>query len=229
MPNLNEVQDRTLYEPAHTVFFSPDAWVLLLAAFEFLEDPFNWSAVSNIPTPSERDEIEALVAKAYDELMTSQIGSVHWLTGACPQGMLVCDGTVYARVDYPALYDYMAAIFHVDSDNFAVPDLRDKVALGTSATRTTGTTGGAETVTLGIGETPAHNHAVADLGHTHAEGIALPALGAALVGIPIPSALPGIGITGFGFASISETTVGGDGSHANMQPFLALLPCIVAF
>jgi len=58
------------------------------------------------------------------------------------------------------------------------------------------------------------------------EGIAVPALGAALVGVPIPSAIPGVGVTGIGSASISAT--GGSGSHNNIQPSFSLNYYIVA-
>jgi len=54
----------------------------------------------------------------------------------------------------------------------------------------------------------------------------VPAVGAALVGVPIPSSVPGVGVTGVGNAALSSA--GSDGAHNNMQPSLALNYFIVA-
>lgn len=225
MPSLPANEVRTINEVPHTVFLAPESWVLLLSAFEFLDNLGAWSGAGAELTASEIDDIQALVAQTYEQVMMSQVGSVQWLAGACPLNMLVCDGASYLRVDYPALYDFLDSAFIVDGSNFSVPDLRGAVSVGVSATLVTGATGGSAAVTLSTSEIPGHTHSVFDAGHTHVEGIAVPMLG---VAGPVPSALPAVGATAMGYASINETSVGGDGAHENMQPYLVLLPCIVA-
>jgi len=143
---------------------------------------------------------------------------------------LLCDGASLLRADYPDLFVVIGTTFgNVDGTHFNVPDFRGRIPVGTGTgtgltTRTLGDNFGEETHTLITSETPVHNHA--DSGHTHGEGIAVPAVGAAIVGVPIPSAVPGVGVTGVGFASISNT--GADGPHNNLQPSLAINFLIVA-
>jgi len=55
--------------------------------------------------------------------------------------------------------------------------------------------------------------------HSHAEVTASPAVGAAITGVPIPSAVPGVSTTG---------SAGSDTAHNNMQPSLAINYLIVA-
>jgi microcystin-dependent protein len=211
MPSLPANEARTVNEIPHTVFLSPECWVLLLSAFEFMDDLLNWSGAGDELTVPEIDEIQAIVAKAYEQLMDGQVGDVRWLAGACPTNMLVCDGTQYLRIDYPTLYDFLDPVFHVDSSHFVVPDLRDKVPLGKSATRAIGATGGTETETLTVAQIPAHQHRV----HAHLTALTLVPVGA----VPVSTPNPVTGVTGL---------TGGGGSHNNMQPFLVLNPCIVA-
>lgn len=143
---------------------------------------------------------------------------------------LPCDGASLLRADYPDLFMVIGTAFgSIDGSHFSLPDLRGRVpagiGTGTGLTaRTLGDNFGEETHTLITSETPVHSHI--DTGHTHSEGIALPAVGAAIVGVPIPSAVPSVGVTGIGFASIGNT--GADGAHNNIQPALALNFLIVA-
>jgi len=83
---------------------------------------------------------------------------------------------------------------------------------------------GEETHTLTSAEVPSHSHV--DSGHTHSEIVATPSIGAAITGVPVPSAIPGVGVTGLGVANLSSS--GGDGAHNNIQPSLAINFLIVA-
>lgn len=143
---------------------------------------------------------------------------------------LLCDGASLLRADYPALFAVIGTVYGAaDGTHFNLPDLRGRVPLGAGdapslSAYAEGDTGGEETHTLVTSETPAHSHV--DSGHTHSEIPAVASFGAALTGVPIPSAVPGLGITGSGFASISS--VGSDGSHNNLQPYLAINYLIVS-
>lgn len=145
---------------------------------------------------------------------------VPYMTNKKPPYTLDCDGTTYNRVDYPELYAKLADAFIVDADTFIVPDLRQNVIVGAAGVSgfNPGEVGGEAEHTLSIAEMPAHAHT--DAGHTHTEGIALPSATVEAIGVPFPSAVPGAGVTGAGFASIQPT--GGDLPHNNMQPYVAL-------
>jgi len=141
-----------------------------------------------------------------------------------PDEWLMCDGSAVSRADYAALFTAIGTAFGPGdgTTTFNVPDLRGRVAIGSGSgsglsTYAIGDTGGEETHTLTTGEIAAHSHT--DIGHTHTEGNAAPSLGAAITGVPVPSAVPTIGITGVGNANIQNA--GGGGAHNNLQPYLA--------
>lgn len=143
---------------------------------------------------------------------------------------LPCDGASLLRSDYPNLFTVIGVTYgSVDSTHFNVPDLRGRVVLGVGtgsglSTYVLGATGGEETHTLTTAELASHTHV--DAGHIHSEGTAAPAVGAAIAGVPIPSAVPSVGVTGSGTASIQNA--GSDGPHNNIQPYIALNYFIVA-
>ena len=143
---------------------------------------------------------------------------------------LICDGSSLVRADYPDLFAVIGTAYGAaDGTHFNIPDLRGRVGIGQGSgpglsSYALGATGGEENHTLITSETPSHTHT--DVGHTHTEGSAIPAVGAAIVGVPIPSAVPTPSITGIGSANLSNT--GGDGAHNNIQPYLALNYLIVA-
>lgn len=143
---------------------------------------------------------------------------------------LSCDGSSLLRADYPDLFSVIGTTYGAaDGTHFSLPDLQGRAVIGTGtgsglSPRSLGDSLGEETHTLVTSEEAAHTHT--DTGHTHVEGIAAPAIGAAIVGVPVPSAVPAIGATGAGFAALSSS--GGDGAHNNIQPSIALNYYIVA-
>jgi len=146
-----------------------------------------------------------------------------YASATCPTFALPCDGATYNRVDYPILYGVLDSAFIVDADTFTVPDLSGRVIVGEGNGHAIGDAAGEETHVLGVTETPSHTHV--DSGHSHTEITATPTLIAIGAGVPAPSAIPGIGFTGVGNASLTNT--GGDGAHNNMQPYLTTKYCIV--
>lgn len=77
-------------------------------------------------------------------------GSINAYAGTtAPDGWLVCDGTAFSSVTYPALYAVLG--------NVAVlPNLTDRFIVGKSGTKTIRTTGGSETITEP--NLPIHTH-----------------------------------------------------------------------
>jgi len=107
---------------------------------------------------------------------------------------LPCDGASVLRSDYPDLFTVIGVNYgSVDGSHFNVPDLRGRVPLGVGtggglSTYSLGQTGGEESHQLTVGELASHTHT--DSGHTHSDGIAVPSVGAAITGVPVPSAVP---------------------------------------
>lgn len=164
---------------------------------------------------------------AASEMMEAFQPMIGWILPvaiALPANMLPCDGATYDRVDYPNLYAVLDAAFIVDADHFTTPDLRDRVAIGNGTTFNVGDSGGEQEHVLTLAETPSHSHS--DSGHTHADGNTVPTVIAIGAGVPAPSAIPAVGVTGVGFANLSSS--GSSSAHNNLQPFLTVRYGIIA-
>lgn len=97
-----------------------------------------------------------------------------------PTGWLMCQGQAVSRATYAALFAVIGTAYG-DGDGsttFNLPDMRDRVPVGASTTRTLGSKAGSATQTpagsvtvnghtLTIEQVPAHNHGVSDPGHAH--------------------------------------------------------------
>jgi microcystin-dependent protein len=127
--------------------------------------------------------------------------------------MLLCDGSNFAKVDYPELYDVLPAILIVDANNGSVPDLRETFVIGAGAAIDEHDTGGADTHTLIEAEMPAHSH-LYDKPTLDIDFFT--------VGPPTP--------TGIGQPMLPTQTssAGSDGAHNNMPPYYALKYAVIA-
>lgn len=206
---------------------SPDSRVLLQTALSSIQGRYNYTqdAVPGVPvTDAQWDEIDRALSNAAGELMSNPLIGVPFpfITASPPLGALECDGSTYARTDYPELYAVLDPAFIVDANTFRVPDLRGRVAIGVgtlgSDTYAQGDVGGEARHTLAVTEMPSHAHT--DAGHTHTTGNSLPGLALAPGEEPVlvPNPIPGV--TGIGNAAIQPT--GGGGAHENRPPYLAL-------
>lgn len=162
------------------------------------------------------------------------VGSLIPFAGAVtPFGYLACDGTVYNAVDFPALFASIGTTWGAGGPGtFAVPDLRDRVVLGTSpgalsptrpSAQVLGSVGGEETHTLTVPEMPGHSHTVVDPQHQHGFPTGVNVYTDAPFG---PGSTPSLAapmtvtpLTDFAFTGISLSPTGGDGPHNNLQPF----------
>jgi microcystin-dependent protein len=89
-----------------------------------------------------------------------------------PSGWLWEDGAYYAPSTYPALFAAIGYTHGQSGSDFRVPDSRGRVTIGAGSgfgltTRTLGQSGGLESVTLNLAQTPSHAHGVNDAGHSH--------------------------------------------------------------
>jgi microcystin-dependent protein len=91
------------------------------------------------------------------------VGTVSMFAGAAaPAGWLLCQGQTVNYADYPLL----AAVFGVSGGTFTLPDLRQRVPVGSGTGYTLRSSGGAATDSITLAETnlPAHTHGV---NHSH--------------------------------------------------------------
>lgn len=203
--------------------FVDQRWMLdaVVAALSTLTEPTNWNNVGEF-TPLEASDLASTMLEDFEPMDTT--GWIVPFGGATlPTNALWCDGASYLRSAYPLLFGIIGTVWGAaDSSHFNVPDLRGRAPIGVGSgsgltPRSLAATLGEETHVLTTAELASHSHT--DSGHAHTEITALPAIGAAIVGVPIPSAIPGAGVTGIASAAISST--GSDSAHNNMQPSAA--------
>lgn len=186
-------------------------WQYFNGAFGALIEEQNWYQFGDMPI---EDVVQAFI-NAYDDMVGGcMIGSVvPFVTENMPDNVLLCDGTNYLRVDYPALYDLLDPILIIDADTFKTPNLTGRLPLGEDVgNHDLDDIGGAETHSLQVEEMPAHSH-----GYT-------PPI--ANVDLETPGA-PDIFAAGVGIAA--QTSVEGGGNpHNNMPPYYVVRYGLIA-
>lgn len=135
------------------------------------------------------------------------------LNDSTPDHMLLCDGSTFAKDDYPELYDVLPTELIIDADNGSVPDLRETFVIGAGASIQEHDTGGASTHILSEAEMPAHAH----LYDKEIYNIDMET-----VGIPDPF---GVGIPPIPTLTSSK---GSGNAHNNMPPYYALKYVVIA-
>jgi microcystin-dependent protein len=207
---------------------------------------YNWEAVGTV-TPE--DAAQAFVDANAETMKWRRClyaGTVLWFaTANLPDGVLACDGGLYARLEYAALFDAIGTVFGTtSSSNFAVPNLQRRFAVGVGSpssgyTFALGDIGGDLQVTLTEAQLAAHDHVTPDHSHSvqrHSHSVHTHLAGLAVAPGELPVSTPGA-VPGFtGDFSPTTSTSGGDDTtatgndepHDNMPPYIALYPGIVA-
>ncbi len=188
-----------------------------------------------------------------NEAQIIPVGMIMWHTSSViPSGWLELNGQEVSRTLYPALFALLGTKYGAGNGttSFKLPDLRDRVLMGRSATRAIGDTGGEAEHTLTAPE------GAASLEHQHVYGRAtfldnnddyILASGAVAEPFTGASALSGLGLQGAGGSGAnvpSPLGTGGSGRymvtsegyvagtpastepHNNLQPFFVAVPCI---
>jgi microcystin-dependent protein len=140
-----------------------------------------------------------------------------------PQGWLLCDGASILKTIYLNLYNAIGYTYGGSGNNFNVPDIRGRVAIGTGTgagltARTLGNKSGEETHQLSVGEMPSHSHTSNATGGTIGL-ITSTGANTASTGLDNTSGEPDL------FATLPALTINNTGSsnaHNNMQPYIVL-------
>lgn len=209
------VSDMTENETGRICTLRPVSVILLLSCLSLVSQRWNWLSDAMPLTDAEFDDVENWVASASYDLMGggNLIGAIiPFVASALPEGVLLCDGTTYDKVDYPLLWAALPAGMKT-TDEFTVPDLTDKFLRGGIAANI-GSTGGSDTHALSTNEIPSHNHGLYLTGDLDVES----------VGIPQPNAVqlsPAI--------TLYTASTGGGAAHENRPAFYTVVFGVVAW
>lgn len=132
----------------------------IIGMLEALDQPDAWQG-TEYEIETARAQIRELIASAEEEetvnlLPLGLVIPFAGLTATLPDWLLLCDGAVHDRVDYPDLYAVLESAFVIDADTFKTPDLNDRFVSGASSG--VGAVGGSATETLTTAQMPVHDH-----------------------------------------------------------------------
>jgi microcystin-dependent protein len=159
-----------------------------------------------------------------------------WPVPWVPEGWALCDGQSLSIQQNAALYSLIGTRYGGNgTTNINLPDLRNKVPVGTTSPASVGQTGGAATatvtavgtgsVTIGVNNLPAHNHTgtFTPDGTSSSVSIAIPAV----TGATGTTNIPGTGVT----LANAATSAGDDaniyatgGTATTLKPFNVTVP-----
>lgn len=199
----------------------------IMNALDQMTYDFNWTENGDVGISFAVEAAEQMLQSyIFMDFNPIPVGLIHpYASSVVPDGYLLCDGGLYATVDFPELFSVVGYSFGGSGANFAVPNLVDRTVIGSSGTFAFGDSGGEITHTLDVSEIPSHSHA--DSGHTHSIPLVTSLPAQAGVGFAGDVTVPVVtSNTGIGFANIGNT--GGDGAHNNMQPYMTLTYLIYA-
>ena len=188
---------------------------LSLSAITLISLRGNWTQDGNPLTDAQWETISNIIYLANGELMSALVGMIFpniWATYSAFK-FLPCDGGIYNESDYPLLYGAIDPVYIISGTQFRVPDLRDRVMLGTGASYAIDDSGGVDNVILTTQQIPPHNHTY---------DRASPGIDVEGAGVPDPFA------TGLPFIPTPTSSAGGGEAHENRQPYRAVNFVIVA-
>ena len=145
-----------------------------------------------------------------------------------PRGWAFCAGQIMAIQQNTALFSLLGTTYGGNgSTNFALPDLRDRIAIGAGqgpglTPRTSGEVGGATSVTLSANEMPQHAHVPQGSASAGTSADPSNAVWAANVGGRTPPPLYANTAPTTAMAMAAVAQAGGNQSHENLQPVLGL-------
>lgn len=146
-----------------------------------------------------------------------------------PQGWALCQGQLLSIAENNALFSLLGTTYGGDGQTtFALPDLRGRAPVGQGqgpglSNIQLGQIGGTETVTLGVANLPAHQHAVTA---TDSDANSDEASAGARLGTAGASIYASGGTGTVVLAADSTTQTGGNQPLNNQDPYLTINYCI---
>ena len=148
------------------------------------------------------------------------VGEIRMFAGNfAPAGWQFCDGSLLPISEFETLFNLIGTTYGGDGQStFALPDLRGRLPIHQGNGFTLAETGGVETVTLTVGQIPAHSHPFLASTSPGAQRdvtgnvLATVVAGSAYVQQPPTAALAPQSISG----------TGGSQPHDNFQPYLCV-------
>ncbi len=148
------------------------------------------------------------------------VGEIRMFAGNfAPAGWMFCEGQLLPISEYETLFQLIGTTYGGDGEStFALPDLRGRIPIHQGNSFILAETGGAEEITLTVGQIPAHSHAL--LASTSVANASSPA--GALLAQSTAADLYIEDTTSVSLNALSVTAVGGSQPHTNFQPYLCV-------
>lgn len=148
------------------------------------------------------------------------VGEIRMFAGNfAPAGWQFCEGQLLPISENETLFQLIGTTYGGDGQStFALPDLRGRLPIHQGGGFVLAETGGAEEITLTVGQIPAHSHPM--LANSQAATETTPSSNA----VPAsPGALIYLNLSPFGTMSPQIiSAVGGSQPHSNFQPYLCI-------
>ncbi|HNT35710.1 MAG TPA: tail fiber protein [bacterium] len=161
--------------------------------------------------------------------MDGYLGEIRLFAGTfVPEYWASCDGSLVSVSANMALYSIVSTTFGGDGvNNFALPNLNGKVAVGPGTGFTHGQSGGNQNVTLSTANLPVHTHSIP--AHSHA----LNGSSSAATGTSPSGALPAVtdenaygttNLAAMHSSAVGDSSVGTSGSTGSASSFSVMQP-----
>lgn len=147
------------------------------------------------------------------------VGEVRMFAGNfAPAGWMFCEGQLLPISEYETLFQLIGTTYGGDGEStFALPDLRGRIPIHQGNGFILAETGGAEEITLTVGQIAAHSHPMLASGQAASDrNISAQVLAQALTNIYINDA-PSAALRPQAVAA-----TGGSQPHTNFQPYLCI-------